>query len=128
MFTHQIDAGDKFRDRVFDLNACIHFNEVKVLVFIQELKGTGSAIANSTACFDTTLAEPFDRFARNPGSRTLFDNFLVAPLHGAVALAQIDGILEVVAQNLNLDMARIFQVLFQIKLIGAECVFRFRPQ
>lgn len=40
------------------------------------------------------------------GCRCDLDHFLVAPLHGAVALVQVDHVAGAVAENLHLDVAR----------------------
>ena len=69
MFTHQIDAGNEFRDWVFDLNASVHFDEVELPVFVQKLKGAGSAVADALAGLDAAGAEFVNEFAGNAGRR-----------------------------------------------------------
>ena len=46
------------------------------------------------------------------------------PLHGAVALAQVDGVLVFVGEHLNLDVARVFKEFFQVQRGVAECGLR----
>ena len=45
LFTHQIDSGDHLGHWVLDLNAGVHFDEVKRAVFVEELERAGAAIA-----------------------------------------------------------------------------------
>jgi hypothetical protein len=40
----EIDAGDGFGDRVLDLQAGVHFDEIELAVFVEELDGAGAAI------------------------------------------------------------------------------------
>ncbi|MOA34332.1 hypothetical protein D3C78_1557000 [compost metagenome] len=42
----QIHTGDHFGNRVFHLDTGVHFNEIELAVFIQELKGTRTAVAD----------------------------------------------------------------------------------
>ena len=46
LLAHQIDAGHQLRHRVLDLDAGIHFDEVKVVVFIQQ-KFAGAGASSS---------------------------------------------------------------------------------
>src|SRR5690606_4789291 len=47
-------------------------------------------------------------------------HLLMAPLEGAVALAQMDGAALAVPENLDLDVARLFEKLLDINRIVAE--------
>ncbi len=42
---HQIDARDRFRDRMFDLKAGVHLDEVELAVLEEELDRAGAGIA-----------------------------------------------------------------------------------
>ena len=44
----QIDAGDHFGDRVFDLDAGVHLEKIKIcrVVVVDELDGAGAAVAD----------------------------------------------------------------------------------
>ena len=68
----------------------------------------------------------FDELARNAWGRRLFDDLLVAPLHGAVTLAQVDGVTVLVGQHLDLDVARVLQELFHVHGRVAKGRARFR--
>ena len=114
LLAHDVDARDHFRDRMLDLNARVHFNEVELAVFVKELERSRAAVADAAAGFHAAAAEPVDELAGNAEGGRLFEHLLVAALHGAVALAEIDGVLEVVGENLNLDVAGILEELFHV--------------
>ncbi len=114
LFLHDIDAGDHLGHRMFDLHASVHFDEVEAPVFIEELEGTRTTIANPCAGIGADLADLRTLFVGDAGSRRFLDDLLVAALHRAVALAQEDGIAVFVGQHLDLDMARLFEELLHI--------------
>ena len=57
LLADQIDAGDQFGHRVFDLDAGVHLDEVEVAVFKQKLERAGAAIADADAGVDADLAD-----------------------------------------------------------------------
>ncbi len=69
---------------------------------------------------DAALADLFDQLARNAGRRSLLHHLLVAPLHRAVALAQVHGVLVLVGQHLDFDVPRVLQVLLEVDRWIAE--------
>src|SRR5471030_113259 len=125
LFLHDVDAGDHFGDRVFDLHAGVHLDELELAVFIQELEGAGAAVADLAASFGAAVADFFDQLARDAGRWRLFDDLLVAALHRAVALAQPDGVFVFVGQDLDFHVTRIFQILLHIDFRIAEGGARF---
>ena len=52
----QIDAGDQLGDRMLDLDARIHLDEVELAVLVEELERAGAAIADRAAGLDAALA------------------------------------------------------------------------
>jgi hypothetical protein len=60
-----------------------------------------------------------------PGAGCLLDHLLVAALHGAVALTQMDRVAVGIGQHLDLDMARIGQVLLHVDRIVTEAGLGF---
>ena len=73
---------------------------------------------------DHAVAERRVEMAR----RRLFDHFLVAALHRAVALAEMDDVAVRVAEDLDLDVARVLDVLLDVDLVVAERRDRFLPR
>lgn len=94
---------------MFYLNTGVHFDEIELAVFEQELESTCAAIADINTRFSTTFADVATQFRGNARCRCFFDHFLVAALHGAVTFCQIDSVALTVSQYLNLDVARIFR-------------------
>ena len=54
---HDVDAGDHLGDRVLDLHARVHFDEIELAVLVQELERAGAAVADLAAGFGTALAD-----------------------------------------------------------------------
>ena len=120
LFLHDVDAGDHFGHRMLDLHARVHLDEVELAVFVQEFERAGAEIAHLPAGVGATIADPVDQPARDARRRRFFDHLLVAALHRAVALAQPDGVLERVGEDLDFDVPRILQEFLHVDLRIAE--------
>ena len=105
---------------MLDLNARVHLDEKEFTVFVKELERARAAVVDFPARFGTTLADAHDVPASNTRCRRLLDDFLVATLHRAIALAKVDGIPEAVGKHLNLDVPRVLEVLLQVDVWIAE--------
>src|SRR5690606_6546204 len=103
---HDVDAGDHLGDRVLDLYARVHLDEVELAVLVQELERARAAIADAQARLDAERSHPFPLLRRDARRRRLLDDLLMAPLHRAVALAEMDRMAVSVGQHLELDVAR----------------------
>ena len=121
----QVNTGNHLGHRVFNLNTGVHFNEVELAVFEQELKSTRPAIADIDTGFRATLADVATQFRGDTRCWCFFDHFLVTTLHGAVTFCQIDSVTLTVSQHLNFDVAWVFQVFFHVHHVVAESGFRF---
>src|SRR5262249_23364520 len=102
---HQVDAGDELGDRVLDLDAGVHLDEVELAVLVEELHGAGAAVADRLARLHAALAHEAPLADGDARGRGLLDDLLVAALHGAVALAEVDDVAVPVRQHLELDVA-----------------------
>ena len=111
---NNIYACNELGHRVFNLDAGVHFNEIKLAVFIQKLKGTRTPVAHFFAGRHTTLADAFNEFTGNARRWRFFNDFLMTPLHGAITLTQINGVFVVVGQNLNFNVPWVLQKLFHV--------------
>lgn len=111
---NEIDPRDLLGDRVFNLDAGVHLDEVELVILEQEFEGACTTIVDAPARFGTTLTDAHDIPAGDAGGRRFLDDLLVTALHRAIAFAKVDCIPETVGQDLDLDMARIFQVFLQI--------------
>ena len=45
LLAHDVDAGDRFGDRMLDLQARVHLDEIEAAVLVQEFDGAGAQIA-----------------------------------------------------------------------------------
>ena len=120
LLAHQIEPGDRFRHRVLDLQAGVHFDEVELAVLKQELDRADAAIAQRTHGIGDLFADlaPL-RFVEGRG-RGLFQHFLMTSLQRAVAFAQMHDIAVVVGQDLNLDVTRVVEVFLQVQRVVAK--------
>ena len=101
-----VDAGDHFGDRVLHLDARIDLNEKKfVAIQVQEeLDGAGVAIVRPLAQPDRRLADAPAQLQRKIDARRDLDDLLMAALHRAIALPEMDDVAMLVAEDLYLDM------------------------
>src|SRR5690606_8052432 len=125
LFLNQVHAGNHLRDRMLYLNTGVHLDEVKAPIFVQELKGTCSAITDVYTGFYAGCIGSFAHIVRNAGSRCFFQHFLVAALQRTVAVAQVNGIALSVRQNLNFHVARVLQEFFHVHSAVAKGSFGF---
>src|SRR5262245_12275055 len=116
----EIDAGDHLGDRVLDLEAGVHLDEVELAALVEELDGTHPAIAQFAygACHGLADARPLAVVERR--RQRLFPQLLMPPLQRAVALAEMDGIAPAVAKHLDLDVAGMHEILLEIDRVVAE--------
>src|SRR5450756_1423048 len=87
---HDVDAGDHFRHRVFDLQPRIHLDEIKFTVLVEKFERAGALVADLAACLGAALADPDTAARRQVRRRRFLDDLLVTPLHRAIAVTEID--------------------------------------
>ena len=112
---HQVDAGDDLGDGVLDLDARVHLDE-EPLVGVEiekEFDGAGVVVADAAANFQRGIAQFLAnaRFERH--GRGDFHDLLMAALHGAIALVQVQDVAVAVAEHLHLDVLGAGNVFFQ---------------
>src|SRR5438093_2180742 len=79
---HQIDTCDQFGHRMFNLNAGIHFHEVKVPALVhQELKRPHIRVADILNRAHNAAADDFPQVRSHDDRRSFFDEFLMPPLN-----------------------------------------------
>src|SRR5690625_848388 len=105
--THQVHAGNALGHRMLNLDTGVHLDKIEFAVFIQKLERSCTKIANAPTGFCAYLADARALFGRDSGRRRLLNDFLMATLHGALALAQMHRVAVAVGQHLNFNMARI---------------------
>ena len=114
LLLNDVISCNEFGDRVFNLHPRIHFNEIELSVFVEEFEGASAAVTNLAAGVYASSADSVDQSPRDPWRWCLFDDLLVAALHRAVAFAQMNRIAVLVRQNLDLDMAGVFEKFLEI--------------
>ena len=121
LLVDQVDAGDHLGHRVLDLEARVHLDEVELAVLVEELDRAGAEIAELRAspCATTSpICVALGGVERRGGG--LLPHLLVAALQRAVALAEMDGVAVAVAEHLDLDVARLGEILLDIDRVVAE--------
>ena len=86
----------------------------------------GAAVADLAAGLGAALADACLESRIDERGRRLLDDLLMAPLHGAVAVAEIDGVAVLVGQHLDLHVTRILEELLQVNRGIAESGLRLR--
>ena len=113
--THQIQAGDDFRDRVFHLNARVHLDEepfLRVLI-VKKFHRAGVVVFDFATEFHRRLTQLRAHVAIQFHTRRDLDDFLMAALHGAIALVQMNDLAVLIAENLHLDVLRAGNIAFE---------------
>src|SRR3972149_4635672 len=112
---------------MFDLNSGVNFDEIILIGFRVEKKfyGTGIIIIYGFAyfygCITDALSEAFFKILR----RGNLNDFLVPPLKRAVAFKQMYNIMVLVAEDLHLNVACLFDIFFYEALVRTEGRQRF---
>ena len=108
---HQVDAGDLLGHGVLDLDAGVHLDEdVAALRVEQELDGAGVLVADLAGEAHRVGAHPLADLGVEVGRGGDLDDLLVAALHRAVALVEVDHAAlgaGAVGEDLHLDVARV---------------------
>ncbi len=123
---NQIDAGDQFGHRVFDLKPCVHFEEVKILLpvhdeFNRARTGIVHRLGQSDGLFSHRAARGFVK----EGAGSFLDHFLIAPLDRTFPLAQIDTVAMRIAQDLDFNVPRLGDKFLDEDAIIAKAAGRF---
>ncbi|MGY2936650.1 hypothetical protein ACVWZ6_006252 [Bradyrhizobium sp. GM6.1] len=97
---------------MLDLEARVHLQEVEALVLPRdELDGAGGVVIHRLGECDRLLAHLAAGGFVEQRRRRFLDDLLVAALDRAFALAEIDHVAVLVAEQLDLDMAGIYDKL-----------------
>ena len=117
----EIEAVDHLGDRVLDLQARVHLEEVEAAVGAeQELARAGADVVDRARRRDRRRAHLRAQLGRHHRRRRLLDHLLVAALDRAVALAEVDEVAVRVAEHLDLDVARPLDRLLEVDRAVAE--------
>ncbi len=102
----EVDAGDLLGHGVLHLDARVHLDEepLVAVVVVEELDGAGVVVADALGDLDRGLAEVGADIVRQIDRRGDLDDFLMAPLHRAITLVQVEHAAVRVAEDLHLDV------------------------
>ena len=113
--------GDHLRHRMLDLQPRVHLHEVEAAVLVgDELDGARALVVHRARRRDGGLAHLAPPRLGHAGRRRFLEHLLVAPLHGAVALEQVDAVPVAVGEHLDLDVARARHVALDQHVVVAE--------
>src|SRR5207253_3103704 len=106
LLLHEIDAPDHLRHRMLDLQACVHLEKIELLVRThQALDRSRGVVIHGARGFDRYFPELLAQGSIDDRRRTLFDHLLMATLKRAFALADVNDIAVLVAEDLDFDVA-----------------------
>src|SRR5436190_24068830 len=87
-----IYTGNHFGDGMFYLYPGIHLDEKKLSFFIEKLERAGTAVTDLAACVGTAFPYSDSLLRRDQWSRCFLNDLLMASLHRAIAITEVDGI------------------------------------
>src|ERR1039458_520767 len=124
---YQVHVRDHFRDGMLHLDTRIHLDKIKPMLLIhEEFDGPGIVVADLAERLADDVPDFLAQLGRHPHRRRLLQQFLVAPLNRALAFSQADDVAVLVAQHLELDVARVHDIALQVKVAVAEGGRRLR--
>ena len=86
----------------------------------EEFHRTGPFVANGLGPFDGRSTHALPKFGRNDGRGRFLDELLVTTLDGAVALGKVAYFSVLVADDLDLYVARLFHEFFEVEAVVAK--------
>ena len=117
----QIDADHPLGHRMLDLQARVHFQEIKILLAVeQKLQRAGADVTDRARALNGDPADAPPRAVFQPWRGRFFDDFLMAPLDRALAVVEMDHAAITVGQDLDLDVARLVDEFFNVEASIAE--------
>ena len=107
---------------MLDLDARVHLDEIELagVDVLQEFDGTGVAVLHRLREAHGSRRYLFALCRRQVRRRRALDDFLVSPLHRAVALEQVYDLAVRIADDLHFDMPCIADQFLEINLVVAE--------
>ena len=120
LLAHEVDAGDHFRDRMFHLQAGVHFDEIESALGVEEFKSADARIAELARRARCEAADFVAVAGVERGRGGFLEDFLMAPLQRAVALSEVDRMTLIIRQGLDFNMARLIEIFFEVDGVIAE--------
>ena len=120
LLADQVDPQHGLGDRVLDLESGVHLQGVEVVAGNDEFDGAGILVSDGRRSPDRRLRHGLATLLAEPDRGCFFEQLLMPPLDGALALAQGKGGPLGIGQNLHLDMPWVLEVALQIHVPAAE--------
>src|SRR5713101_8174333 len=107
LLTHQIKTSHQFSNRMFDLQASIHLEKIKLARRIGKKKFdcAGANVIHGSRDLDRGLAHALAQRRIINRRWAFFDDLLMATLNRTLTLAEVHNLAVAVGKHLNLDMA-----------------------
>src|ERR1043165_4406987 len=122
----EADAVHELRHGMLDLQARVHLHEVEAAVAVEEeLERADVLVADRFDRLDRSLLGLLARHIGQRGARRFLDHLLVTALDRPLALAEMRVVAVLVADDLDLDVARLLAVPLHEHLGIAERGLRF---
>src|SRR5690242_10856830 len=104
---YEVQTGNQFSDRMLDLDTGVHLDEINFAATVhQEFHSARVGVADFRHRFAKTVGNTGAERWGERGRRRLFEEFLVASLDRAFALAKNLNMAMLVGENLEFDVAR----------------------
>ncbi len=117
---HQVESGDHLGDRVLDLQARVHLQEIELATVVQELDRPCALVCDRLRGRDGRGTHGPPRRVREPWRRRLLDHLLVASLQRAVTFVQVYGMAVRIGEHLDLDVPAALDKTLEQHAIIAE--------
>ena len=119
---NDVVAGDDFRDGMFDLNSRVDFDEVKLIgvCIVKEFDRARVVEADRAADLNCGIENRFAHIGREVRRGSEFDDLLVPSLDRTIAFVEVNQSAVFVAEELDLDMLRALNELFEKDIGNAE--------
>src|SRR5208282_4463336 len=121
LLSHQIASEANLGHRMLDLQARVDLEEVELAILKQELDGARALITDRTREPNRGIANLRAQFLIDGDRGRFLDQLLMTALNRALAFAERDDFAVAVAEDLNLYMARLAQILLNKDASVAEC-------
>ena len=123
---NEVGAGDQLGDGMFDLEPRVHFEEIEVLLLIEEeFDRAGVGVPSGEREVNRSFAHALAEIRIDDGGGGFLDDLLVTSLDRAFALAEGDAVAMLVGKDLDFDVTRTFDELLEIDFAGTERALGF---
>ena len=124
---HEIQLRDELGHRMFNLQARIHFHEIRFVALDDELDRADPFVVDCLRGAHCGIAQIGAHLRGKIRCRRFFHHLLMATLHGAVPLKQVNTVTVAVRQHLHFDVPGPVEIAFDQYVRIAEGRRRLAP-